>query len=72
MVKWEKVLNKTVGCCAVQKFVEGSLSGFNLQKVFAACTDSEVSGQVRNLVRSKGAKEARRIAKKALKRRNLV
>jgi len=59
----------------VQQFknlATGSMSCEEVQKVFRAGRDRDVSGQVRNLIRTKGTKSARQIARKALQRRNLI
>ena len=72
MVNWGNILSQPVGRTAIQKFATGSMSCEEVQKVFRAGRDRDVSGQVRNLIRTKGTKSARQIARKALQRRNLI
>lgn len=70
MTQWNKVLSKPVGQNAIRMFAEGNLSCENVQKVFRN-NDKEASGQVRSLIREKGTAEARKIARKALRRRGI-
>jgi len=72
MVNWTNVLSNKVGTHAVKKFALGELSCESVQQVFRAGANREVSGQVRKLIRERGTAEARRVARKALRRRNLI
>jgi hypothetical protein len=72
MTNWKKILDHQIGQTAIQKFANGEISCESVQKVFRAGTDREASGDVRRLIRTKGTSYARQIAKKALKRRNLI
>lgn len=65
-------MSKSVGVNAVKQFATGDFNCEDVQKVFRAGKDREASGQVRNLIRTKGTKSARTIARKALRRRGLV
>lgn len=67
MVQWNKVL-ETVGLQDVVDFASEKMSGKNFEK---SLRFTEVSGEVRNLIREKGVVEARKITKKALRRRNV-
>lgn len=69
MVNWNDVLSNKVGKSAVVKFATGSLSRDNLLKVFSGKPEAT---EMRQLVRNKGAQYARRVARKALRRRNLI
>jgi hypothetical protein len=69
MVNWTNVLSNKVGRNAVVKFATGELSRDNLLKTFSGKPEAS---DVRQLVRTKGAQESRRIARKALRRRNLI
>lgn len=71
-VNWTKVFGTTVGKSAALKFAQNELSGETLQAVFRAGQDRELSGQIRKLVRERGVALARRITKKAAKRRNMI
>lgn len=71
-VNWTKVFGTKVGKNAALKFAQNELSGETLQAVFRAGTDRELSGQIRKLVRERGVALARRITKKAAKRRNMI
>lgn len=70
-VNWTKVFGTTVGKNAALKFAQNDLSGETLQAVFRAGQDRELSGQIRKLVRG-GTPLARRIARKAARRRGLM
>ncbi len=72
MVNWTNILDKPVGRSAIQKFALGDLNCEEVQQVFRAGKNREASGQVRGLIRDKGTQTARRIARKALKRRGLL
>lgn len=72
MIKWNKVLSNPVNVGAVQMFAQGELNCENVQRVFRALPDREVAGQVRRLIRSHGTQLARRISRKALRRRELM
>jgi hypothetical protein len=72
MVNWSNVLSDFTGRRAVVKFASGELSRDNLLKVFSAGKNREANTEVRQLVRSRGAQNARRIAREALKRRGIT
>lgn len=72
MVNWTNVLSQEVGQCAVKAFVVGELSRDNFLKVFSVGKDREINSQIRNLVRNRGVREARQVARKALRRRDLI
>lgn len=72
MVNWENVLSHSVGQEAVKRFALGEYSCEDVQQVFRAGQDREASGDVRRLIRTHGTQYARRIARKALRRRNLI
>ena len=72
MVNWTNVLSNKVVQHAVKKFALGEYNCEKIQQVFRAGADREVSGQVRKLIRERGTAEARRVARKALRRRNLI
>ena len=72
MVNWTKVLDRKTGQEAIKKFAMGEYNCEKVQQVFRAGQDREASGDVRRLIRTRGTQLARRIAKKALKRRGLV
>ena len=72
MINWTNVLSNKVGTHAVKKFALGELSCESVQQVFRASKDREASGDVRRLIRERGTAEARKAARKALRRRNLI
>lgn len=72
MVNWGNILDQPVGRDAIRMFANGDISCETVQKIFRAGKDRELSGQVRNLIRTKGTHAARQVARKALKRRNLL
>jgi len=72
MVNWGNILSDPTGRSAVKMFANGDLSCEKVQRVFRAGKDRDLSGQIRSLIRNKGTAEARRLARKALKRRNLI
>jgi len=72
MINWGNILDDPIGCDAIEMFAEGQLNCEEVQQVFRAGKNRKASGQVRNLIRTRGTKEARQIARKALKRRGLV
>ena len=72
MVNWTNVLSHKVGQVAIEKFALGEMNCEDVQEVFRAGKDREASGDVRRLIRNKGTQYARRIARKALRRRNLI
>jgi hypothetical protein len=72
MTKWNKVLSNPVNTSAIYMFSTGELNCENVQKVFRALPDREAAGQVRGLIRQHGTQLARRISRKALRRRNLM
>ena len=72
MVNWRKILDQRVGQIAVQKFVNNELSRDGFMEVFRAGEDRESNSQVRSLVRERGVKRARKAAREALRRRNLI
>jgi len=72
MTKWDKVLSNPVNTGAILMFAFGKLNCENVQKVFRALPDREAAGQVRGLIRNHGTQLARRISRKALRRRNLM
>jgi glutaredoxin 2 len=71
MTNWNKVLSHPTGQSAIKKFALGEYSCEDVQQVFRN-KDREASGDVRRLIRNKGTQYARRIARKALRRRNLI
>lgn len=72
MVNWSNILSEPVGQNAIRMFANGDLSCEEVQKIFRAGQDRAVSGQVRSLIRNRGTANARQIARKALRRRNLI
>lgn len=68
-VNWSKVLKDGYTQDVVLRFANNELSRDDFLWVIAG---NEGSGQVRKMVRSNGAQLARRIARKALRRRNLM
>ena len=72
MTKWENVLETgSVGVEALKNFAEGNLNCEQIQVVFRN-RYPEASATVRNLIRTKGTQEARKLARTALKRRGLL
>ena len=71
MVNWGKILEQSIGVSAISMFADGRLNCEEVQQVFRAQKDRKMSGEIRNLIRTKGTAEARRIARKALKRRGI-
>lgn len=67
MVNWKNLVDKNTG--TVKNFALGKLSGRSFYGRFAG---TEVGGEVRQLLRENGVKYARRLARKALRRRNLL
>lgn len=72
MTNWTNVLSNRVGQHAVKKFALGEYNCEEVQKVFRSGKDREISGQIRKLIRTKGTAKARRIARMALRRRNML
>lgn len=73
MIDWNLVLAKPVNVGAVQMFATGEFSCKNVEKVLRVVTENkEESGAIRGLIRNNGTQMARRITRKALKRRNLL
>ena len=72
MINWGNILQNPVGCAAIQKFANGELNCEEVQKVFRAGKDRDTSGQIRSLIRNKGTAQARKAARQALRRRNLI
>lgn len=64
---WEEILR--VAGQTLTQFATGNASGNALQNVVK---NTDASGEVRNLLRSRGVTETRRIARKALRRRGLL
>ena len=71
-VNWNRVLSTPVSVGAVQMFAEGNLNCEDVQRVFRIGRDREAAGQVRKLIRTRGTQLARRISRKALRRRELM
>lgn len=72
MTNWNAVLRTTIGKNTIRKFAMGELSGENTLKVFRGSKDKEVASEVSQLIRKRGTQLARRISRKALRRRNLI
>ena len=72
MTKWERILDSQTGKTAMTMFASGNLSCESVQQVFRAGVDREVSGEVRRLIRDNGTQYARRLTRKALRRRSLM
>ncbi len=70
MTNWNVVF-ETGEFNALTEFANGQLSCENVQKVFRN-QYPEASAELRNLIRTKGTAYARRLTRKALKRRVLV
>jgi len=66
MTNWNAIIEE-VGKDNLVNFVKGELSGSHL---YDLARGTEVSGQVRNLVRTGGVQRARKIAREALRRRS--
>jgi hypothetical protein len=72
MVRWEKILETgRVGVDGLKMFSEGVLNIEDVQLLFRN-RYPEASGELRRVIRERGAKTARTLARKALRRRNLV
>ena len=72
MTKWDNVLETgSVGVDALRNFAEGKLNCEQVQVVFRN-RYPEASATVRNVIRTKGTQEARKLAKTALRRRGLL
>ena len=72
MVNWNAVLGTgKVGVNAVRNFVEGKLNCEQVQVCFRN-RYPEASGELRRVIRERGTHAARTLAKKALRRRNLI
>jgi len=69
VTNWEAVLSNRNRRRDVVQFATGELSGTELQYRFEG---SNVSSEVRSLVRTRGVQDARKVARKALRRRNLL
>jgi len=72
MMNWTNVLSNQKQRTAIKKFATGSLSGTELQKTFRTVKDKEVSKEVCGFVRKRDVQDARKVARKALRRRNLI
>ena len=72
MINWTNILSNKVGQHAIKKFAMGEYNCEEVQKVFRAQPDRATSGQVRSLIRNRGTANARQVARKALRRRNLI
>ena len=70
MVNWEFLTsNKTISQ-AITGFASGSVSG---KELTAVAKNTEFAGEIRSLIRGKGGvSHARTLAKKALKRREMI
>lgn len=72
MTNWNKIFSTgTLARDIIEEFAEGKLSGEKTQQCFRN-TYSDASGELRKLIREHGTLKARKIARKALKRRNLI
>ena len=72
MTNWTKVLGTSIGKNTIRKFALGELSGDKTLQVFRGGKDKEVASEVRSLIKKRGTQMARRISRKALRRRNLI
>jgi hypothetical protein len=67
-VNWNSIIVDTYDMNVLEQFVKGEMSGNEFYKFYVG---SEVSPQVRQLLRSRGVVEARQLARKALRRRGV-
>ena len=68
MINWTQLLSKTTNVKAVTKFAEGKTSGTEFYSSFAG---TKSGGTARYLLREHGVTYARRLARKALRRRGV-
>lgn len=72
MVNWSKVFSSHVNAKNdLTEFATGKISGGEIQKRFSPNRIGECVG-IRDFVRTRGVTEARRIARKALRRRGVA
>lgn len=71
MTKWDKVFSVPNSGFILQDFVDGRLNIEEVQQQFRNVYP-EASAEVRRVIRMRGAKESRRLARKALRRRGLL
>jgi hypothetical protein len=69
VVNWNEVLGTKQQLRTVAKFAGGELSATKLRQTFRG---TEVAGEINSLIRNHGTQYARRLARKALKRRGTV
>ena len=72
MMNWNAVLGTKIGQHTMKKFALNELSGDQTLKVFRSGKDKEVASEVRSLIKKRGTQMARRISRKALRRRGLI
>lgn len=72
MVNWTNVLSNPVNVGAIQLFAQGKLNCEDVQRVFRVLPDRNAAGDVRKLIRTRGTQLARRISRKALRRRSMM
>lgn len=65
MTNWTKIINE-VGVSNFKSFIAEDLSR---DQFYDLCKGTEISGQVRGLLRGRGVKGTRQLAKQALARR---
>lgn len=66
-MNWNRILNRNL--FDVIQFAEGTISGRELRR---RVTFTPVSGEVKRLLEERGVTYARRLARKALRRRNYL
>ena len=72
MTQWDKIFSTgTMAGDIMTEFAEGKLSCENVQRCFRNIYP-EASREVRSLIREKGTHEARKLTRKALRRRGLM
>ena len=72
MTNWNAVLGTKIGRNTIRKFALNELSGKDTLKVFRGGKNQDVATEVSQLIRTRGTQLARRISRKALRRRNLI
>ena len=66
---WTSILSNRKNRTAVTNFANGNMTG---REFYSAFANTSLGGHVRNLLRSYGVDQARKLARKALNRRELV
>ena len=72
MVKWNTIVGTgKTGVSALREFAVGNLNCEDVQVAFRN-KYPEASSELRRVIRTRGTMESRRLARKALRRRNLM